>query len=79
MGGVARLRGLAVLLRCRNRPPAVVPADPPHRPIRHVPMPGGADFIGEEPIPELGIVPWASKIAFARQASSSFGVGDRLV
>jgi hypothetical protein len=48
---------LASLGSTEPRPPAVVAADPPHHPVRHPGvLLGAADLIGEEPVPELGVV-----------------------
>ena len=56
MGWGAGLRALPSLGFAEARPPAVVAADPPHHPIRHLGVAAVADLIGQEPIPELGII-----------------------
>ena len=50
--GLGRLRG-SCLPNTDHQP--LSRADPPHRPVARV-VAGVADLIGEEPIPELGIV-----------------------
>jgi hypothetical protein len=44
--------GLAL---AEHRPPCVVPADPPRRPVARL-EPGGSDFVGKEPVPELRVI-----------------------
>lgn len=49
------LGGLAVAGLDKRRPPAIVPAELPYGPLAHQ-VAGVTNFIGEEPIAELGIV-----------------------
>jgi hypothetical protein len=72
MGWGARLGSLRGLGFAEHRPPAVVTTDPPHDPVRHVRVTTEADLIGEEPIPELGVIAMRVEHALARYASSSW-------
>jgi len=55
VSGHAGLGGLAVVGCSEAGPPAVVPADPPHRAVAHF-VPGDTGFVGEKPVAELGVV-----------------------
>ena len=55
MGWCARPRRLAVLLLAKHAPPAVLGADSPHRSVSNIET-GSPDFVGEEPVPELGVI-----------------------
>jgi hypothetical protein len=58
-------------------PPAVVPTDPPHHPVRYVGVVAETDLIGEEPIPELGIIAMRVEDRVREVGLLELGVGDR--
>jgi hypothetical protein len=76
MGRGARLGPLAGARLAEHRPPAVVPADLPHRAVTRD-MSLGTDLIGEEPIPELGIVAVRVEDRVRQVRLVELGVGDR--
>jgi Helix-turn-helix domain len=59
-----------------HRPPAVVPTDPPHRPVAHL-VAGLADLIRQEPIAELGIVAMRVEHSVRYVRLVELGVADR--
>ena len=72
----ARRAPVATAGLAERRPPAVVPADPPHRAVTHV-VAGLADLIGEEPVAELGVVPVSAEDRVGHMGRLELGVGDR--
>ena len=76
MGRRARLRALGPLGFAEARPPAVVPADPPHHAIGDVVI-AEADLIGEEPVPELAIVTMGIEDRIRQPGLIELGVAER--
>src|SRR5215207_7392483 len=68
---------LAATRLAEARPPAVVPTDPPHRPVAHV-VAGGTNLVGEEPIAELGIVLVGIEDGVRHIRLVELGCGDRV-
>ena len=77
VGGGVDLGRLAGLLLAEHRPPAVGRADLPHRPLADF-EPGIVDFVGQEPVAELRIVPVGVEDGVGQLRLVPLGVGDRV-
>ena len=68
---------LAALLPV-HRPPLVVPADPPRRPLTHL-LTGLRGFADQEPIAELGVIEMGVQQGVGSVGLQQLGLGDLLV
>jgi Protein of unknown function (DUF2699). len=78
VNGRPGLRALAAALLAERRPPAVIPADRPRRPLRHR-LACRTGFVDEEPVTELGVVAVGVKERIGAVGSGEFRIGDRTV
>ena len=75
-----RRTGLAVLaaLLTEHTPPAVLRADPPRGPVAHA-LPGLTGLVGQQPVPELGVVAVGVKQRVRAVGGRQHGRGDRFL
>ena len=82
--GLVALRLLGLLVASRgevqvDRPPAVVPTEAPHHPVRYLWVITGADLVGQEPVAELGVVAMGVEDRVGEVRLLPLAGGDRLV
>ncbi len=77
VNGWAGLLAVAATLLAKARPPPVLGADLPDRPLSDV-EPGGSDLVDEEPIPVLRVVVMSGQDRVGQVGVVPLGVGDRV-